>query len=414
MNSKRQNLIRALLLTGALALTAPQAAMALTPACTTIINRATVSYDVGGVPQTPIDSLDGNHANANTATTFNVGVKVNFVVTRTGGITSVVPGDKNQSLNFTVTNTGNATMKFGLSATAKATGTANPFGGGLTDKFDAAKPDDPTSLLPAEVWVDGAAASSITLAPTDPAKTVIINGSIPLSRVNDDLAVYVLKAQAQWVGNSADVTTEANAAGNVIGSGGVNAACVALGGTTVEVVLADPASTIAGDDAVRDGAHSARSAYKVVTAGLTITKSSSVYWDPINGLAPAAKAIPGAVVTYTVSIANTGAVDATNIQVVDDLTAMVVTSTNLTFGNVNEATLSYNDGVLPNCAALGAGYGIKVDNVCKTNAYAGLDGASWNDPADPAVTGLNNRVVASGITVAAGATKTVQYQVTIQ
>ena len=73
-------------------------------------------------------------------------------------------------------------------------------------------------------------------------------------------------------------------------------------------MFADGAGT---DDLARDAKHSSRSAFKVVSAKLTVTKLVALVCDPFNGSAAnGAKNIPGSYVRYTISIANTGAASA--------------------------------------------------------------------------------------------------------
>jgi uncharacterized repeat protein (TIGR01451 family) len=88
---------------------------------------------------------------------------------------------------------------------------------------------------------------------------------------------------------------------------------------TQQVVFADAAGSATGDVA-RDGRHSATGTYTVSTATLTVTKTSAVVSDPFNGTTNP-KRIPGAVVRYTIVVANTGAANATNVIVRDPIPA---------------------------------------------------------------------------------------------
>lgn len=393
---KKRNLIIAGLLLAVIVLAGPQMAMAAnnyTPACTQISNIATISYQVGSVQQTPVQS------NGGTPTTFYVGVKVDVLVTRTDVATvTVYPGSLATAMTFSVTNNGNATQKYALTAIPEANGTANPFGGVLTDTFDG------TGIITNGTL--GTTSSIAGLAP-DASQAVTIVVNVPPSQVNNDLAVYGLKAQTQWVGTSTDINTKnGTAAGSLVGGG----LCTALGATTVDVVAADGAGT--DGDVANDGAHSARDAYLVSAAALTITKSSAVYWDPVN-LTTSPKAIPGAVITYTVSISNaSGVANATSVGLVDDLTSEI-TANHLTFGNgmAGAPNTSFNDGTT-NCTGSGAGYGVVVAGACRTDVFAGNDGASWNDPADS--NGGTNKVSVTGLTVNAGSSVVIKYQATIR
>jgi hypothetical protein len=406
MNTKRQHIVRALLLTGALALTVPQAALALTPACTQINNRATVTYDVGGITQTPIDSKNGNNGNADEATSFYVGVKVDVVVTKKdASIVSVAPGLTTATLTYNVANIGNATMKYALTASNKVNGIANPFA------LPAAAVDNFDGTINFTNGTAGSTSTIASLAPGVAGQDVTVIVTIPNTQVNNDLSVFLLKAQSQLVGDGSDVNAK-----NINTKTGANiggATCTAAGPATatIDIVAADGAGTAGDGDNANDGASSARDAFLVSAAGLTITKSSAVYWDPVN-LFVSPKAIPGAVITYTVSIANAaGGANATNVKVIDDLASAITNG--VTFGNgstdAGQTDTNYNDGTT---SCLGGGArGIVVDGVCKSNAND-ADFTSWNQAADP--NGGTNKVGASNITVNAGSTSTVKYQVTIQ
>lgn len=316
MKTRKQSLVRALLLFGAAALMAPAGVMAAnnyTPACTPISNTAKITYTVAGVDPT------GGSGLTSTAAQFNVGVKVDFSLARVeGAAVAVDPGAAAQLLNFTLTNNGNATMQFALTSAAQATTTANPFGGALNDTFDG------TSLN--TNGTAGATATLATLAP-DANSNLTISITVPngpqgqdvagstagITYVDRALAAYLLTAKAQWVGSGADVgNTDGTIAGTAIGG----ATCIALGATTVDYVVADPANS--ADDVARDGLATMRHAYQVKSAQISIAKSSAVLTDPVNctipgdgtscigGNSATARMIPGAVVEYTITVSNAG------------------------------------------------------------------------------------------------------------
>lgn len=402
MNSKKQHLFRALLLSGAVALMAPQLAAAATPACTQISNTAHVNYDVGGIPQGP----GGAGINSNTVN-FYVGVKVDVVVSRVDGApVGVNPNQTGATLTYNVLNNGNVPMKYVLTTTPEGNGTLDPYPPNTrTDNFDATLASITTN------GTAGLTSTIVTLA-AGANQNVLVTGTIPATQVNNDFAVYGLTAQSQWVGSTTDIIAKnGTATGAVINDGGL---CAALPAVTFDVVSADGAGSESGDVAY-DGKHSIREAFIVAAAGLTITKASAVYWDPVN-LYVSPKAIPGAVVTYTITIANAnGAAQADNVNISDSLNAMIA---NLTFANSIpvvadplQINTSFRDAV-NNCTLSGVGYGIVVNGTCKTNVYAGLDGASWNDVAD--ANGGTNIVSATGLTVPGNSSAVVKYQVTIQ
>jgi hypothetical protein len=418
MKTKRQHLFRGLLLSGAMALTAPHAALALnTPACTQITNRAYIDYEIGGVKQTQIASKDslGNDL----PTSFFVGVNVDLTVTKVEATLLAItyaPGAINATMNFTLQNASNTGMLYDLTATNLPDGTASPIGAPPhADNFNATV-----------VSVNGALAASTTTAeiPRGGSLVIPVVVSIPAGQVNNDLSVWKLVAQSKLPGTGATVVGSKNVTLTGDNIGGALCTSVATGAKTANIAVVSRNGNGTDTVATDYGQASDRNAILVTAAGLTITKSSKVHWDPVN-LFASPKAIPNAVVTYTITIANAnGAATASNIQVVDDLTAMVNTATNLHFGNEIAANTSFNninddtDLIKVNCSLLGADYGILVNGFCKQNPVAGADGASWNDPTDPALATSplprTYRVVASGITVNGNSSATVKYQVTIQ
>src|SRR5262245_39348889 len=98
-----------------------QALAAGTAANTTINNRATVNFQVGGVTQTPIESSPTGNSTAGTGnganTTFLVDNKVDLTVSEQGAAaTTVSAGTINQVTTFKVTNTGNNAQGYNLTS----------------------------------------------------------------------------------------------------------------------------------------------------------------------------------------------------------------------------------------------------------------------------------------------------------
>jgi len=128
---------------------------------------------------------------------------------------------------------------------------------------------------------------------------------------------------------------------------------------------------------------------------MTVTKTSAVYSDPFNGTT-SPKAIPGAVITYTVTVANAaGGANATGVAIADSLATEI--------GNGHLAFKTQFVDAVNNCAA---GSGIVVNATCNTNA-GGDDNGDWS------VT-TPNTVTVSNLTVNAGTTATIKFQVTVQ
>ena len=326
-----------------------------TGAGTAITNLATLNYSVGGAPQTAIgSSAAGNTTGAGTATSFVVDNKINLLVATTDttfvsvvpGLTGVAganPNGASQVTTFTVTNSGNSTQDFSLVAASLASGTTL-FGG--TDNFDG-------TACVARVESGGTAgydatdtAIFIDELPADGVRTVYVICAIPVARVNNDVAVVSLTATA------------------LVG-GGVGAQGAALVETTgantagVDIVFADGAGT---DDLARNANYSARSAFKVVTATLTVTKSVAAVCDPLNG-STNPKNIPGTFVRYTITIANTGAASATLSTVGDTLTNLVTFDANLITGAGGPGTAATTCAAATGTPTSAAGSGFLVPAV---------------------------------------------------
>lgn len=356
-----------------------------TAAGTSVANRATVNYAVGGIGQTPIESSPGGNTTAGvgngTNTTFLVDRKLNLTVALTDvAAVQVTPGSVNQVLTFTVTNTGNDTQDVLLS-TLDAAG-HEPFG--LTDTFSAGNVRIFVESNPVPDGYDaGDTATYIDELAADGVRTVYIVSDISLAQVNGDVSSIDLVARVAVGGGvgvqGAAIATDDAANPDVAGS--------------VQNVFADAAGS---NDAATDGYHSAPGAYQVVTALLTITKTSLVVWDPIN-LAANPKAIPGARVEYTVSVANTGSASATNVVVSDSLATEISNGTLAFYAN-----------------GYGAAQGIEVTS---PNLYGGaataLTNAGGDDEGDFGATTANT-VTVTGITVAAGQTATMKFMVEVQ
>jgi hypothetical protein len=279
-----------------------------TTAGSSINNTASVAYSVGGVAQTAVTS--------NTAT-FVVDRKITMTLTEpANATTSVAPGSTNQVTTFLLTNTSNAALDFGLALAQPVGGTAAHGG---TDNFDVTTPT---------FWINtGASAGSATFDPAnsvqvtyidelaaDASRYIFVRASVPGTRVNGDVAGVTLTAQAREAGAASTQgalvteTTGANTAG-------------------MDTVFADAAGAT---DAARDGQISARDDYTVSAAALTITKTSKVISDPLNGTTNA-KLIPGATVEYCIQVANAaGTATATAPSISDVVPAQ--TTYDATFG----------------------------------------------------------------------------------
>ncbi len=374
--------VRAGMALAAFALLSAQGAQAVgTASGTSVDNRATVSYAVGSTTQPVIESSPtGNTtsgAGNGTDTSFVVDNMVDLTVAElSGSYTIVASGGLSEVLVYTVANTGNTTQDFSLSALDNAT---DPFGG--TDNFDAA---------PVAIFVD-ANNNSVYDAGTDVATY------IDELAADTDVEVFVLSdIGVRANGDISAVTLTAQvAAGGTSGAQGADILTDDSGSAddpaTVQIAFADAA----GDtDAANDGRHSDTDAYRVGAAIITVTKTSQVLSDPIGGANP--KAIPGAIVEYTVTVANGAGASAaaTNVQVSDSLNAEI------TAGTVAFEVNSY-----------GAGTGIQV-TAPNINAGAPTPLTNTNGDADGGDFTANT-VTVSGITLQVGESATVTFRVLI-
>ncbi len=290
---------------------APSVYAAGTLACTQVDNKALLSYSVGGLTQSTINSSPtGNiqseaQGSTGTVTSFKVDNKVNLTVAEVGSaVTAVVPGGPGGGsyyvLTFTVTNNGNNTQDYSLASFAKGTGTTAAHGG--FDAFD---------LTSVSVFVDGngngtyqSGSDTATfideLAPDQSISVFIVSASaanvVPITRVNNDIASYHLKATTRNGGTASSqgsVTTEDT-------DGDDHTSCD-------EVVFADGAGSYStaqdGDDAVQDGEHSDDDDFKVATSEISVQKTATTIWDPFNyNTNPLS--IPGAYIRYSITISN--------------------------------------------------------------------------------------------------------------
>lgn len=281
-----------------------------------IVNNATINYQVGGIAQTALVASN----------TITVDRKVNLTVAELGTTTtSVSPGQTNAVTTFTVTNNSNAPIDIGLTV-AQLTGGAAPHGG--TDAFNVTAPAlflDTNGNNTYDAGTDTAVSFLDEIA-ADAARTVFVVATIPGTATNGQIAAVSLTGQAREAGVAAT-------------QGAVITATAGANTAGVDTVLADVAGT---DDAITDGRHSARDDYTVAAPVLTVAKISRVIDDPINGTTNP-KMIPGATVEYCITVANAvGAAAASNVVITDAIPAQTtyVTGSGWEGGTVAAAVCS--------------------------------------------------------------------------
>ena len=332
--------------------TAMPAFAAGTTAGSTITNNVTVNFQVGGVSQNSVSASNS----------FTVDRKVNFTVVEDGNATTQVsPGQLAAVTSFIVTNTSNAPLDFALAATNRAGGAAAHGG---TDNFDVSN-----LRVYADTNNDGdydagtdQLITYLDQVAADANSRVFVVVDVPLGRATNDVAGVRLTGTAHepTAAGSLGVVVTQTAGANTAG---------------VDTVFAD---TNADGNTARDGIHFDEDDYTILAANLTAAKSSRVISDPLNGTTNP-KLIPGAVVEYCISVANAaGSASASNVAISDTLPA--------------QTTYEPTFGVLVN--------GTMTGSTCN---------------ADGAISGAHAAGVVSGTipSVAAGATRTVLFRVTI-
>ena len=298
----------------AIALLAPGAAQAVaTEAGTTISNDATVDYEVGGVAQTQITSATIN---------FTVDAKVDFTVTaNTGATNTVTPGGASnvKYLTFDVFNNGNVGLDFSLATVYNGGNFNQPIVETVVDTDASNAYED---VNDSDTFID-------ELAPGATIKVFVVASNIAAGLTDGWLSNHTLTATAYFNGTAA---TLGGAAGNcdesiatdIDAAGDNNDGC-----NTMDWLLTDAGSD--GDEADSDN-------FLVSTASLTITKTSALLSDPINGITNPI-AIPGATISFTIQVDNgAGGAIATEITITDAMPAnMTYTSDGITVINSNGA-----------------------------------------------------------------------------
>ena len=381
-----------------------------TPAGTTISNLATVNYTVGTTAQTPIgSSATGNTSGAGTPTTFKVDNKLLIsVVANDVADVQVSPGTTTAVLSYTVTNNGNSTQGITFSTIQEATSTAaSTAGAGFTGTSNFQLAGGSVAVFVENGTTGGYqvaqdTASSIPQLASGSSATVYIVATIPSTQVDGDVAVEALVAQVATAGASATYGTAPGANITSDNSG------TAWDSTTTQLIFADAASSQgdASTDALHDGKSSARDVYIVKSAKLTITKSQQVLADPTGDAI--AHAIPGAVIKYTITIANanTASSPATSISMADALPANTNWGGNTgVSGTTGTGTLTYQS------PSVNAGAAFSCPDGSKTTKTATLPYTSAS--CDFNVTTANT-VTISGVYLAPNDTATITYTVTVQ
>jgi uncharacterized repeat protein (TIGR01451 family) len=349
----------------------------MTTAGTSINNRASVNYSVGGLPQAVIESSPTGNvtpgAGAGVDTSFLVDNMINLSVSElSGSATVVTPGMAGQVLAFTIANSGNSPEGYQLTVSEEV-GTLL-FGNNDNANFGLANlvvrvDEDPSggNGTGNDTYDGTESATSINQLNPGQSITVFVLASptVPLTVINGNYANVNLQARAAAPGTNGGTLEVASPGANLP--------------TSVEILFADT---------LRDATESATDQFSVVSAGLTITKTQTVLDDGFGSVSP--RAIPGATVVYLTTIENTSTTTPADL-------------------------VSFSDPIPANTTLLADQYSATGD-VGITNGLVATCNADANDvDADGCgiVAGTLNISSAVIGNIAAGVTVEVQFQVTI-
>ena len=264
----------------------PPARGAGTPANTDISNQATVNYTAGGTPYV--------------ATSNVVVVTVDEVLSMTltwqdGANVTVNSPDIDQVLTYLLTNTGNGTDTYNFT-------TDNSLGG---DNFD------PTNTrVYFDTDLNGSFSGGDTLyvfGVNDP--ILAADAAVMIFLVNDIPAALA-------TGNTGDVGLTGT---STTGAGAIGTKFLGLGDSGTDAILGTSGGTV-----------TAIATYVVTDVILTIVKAQTIT-DPFGGTDP----VPGATISYTVTITTTGPGTATGVEFTDPIP---------TFTTYVNNTLTLDDG----------------------------------------------------------------------
>ena len=257
---------------GILALSAAvTAAAAGTPVGTVIQNTATVDFDLGGTPIT----LQSN------VTTITVVERVDVAVTLQSPQTTVAPNDTNRALLFTVSNLGNGTETFTLAIDSALAG----------DDFDPQPSATP-------IYFDTDASGDLNVG--DQPYTPGTND--PVLAADASVDVFIVNDIPGTV-NNGDIGNSRLIATSATGTGAPGTVYAGQGDGGVDAVIG-----------TSGGQQQADGEYLVSDVAISVTKTQNVS-DPFGGTEP----VPGATITYTITIEVTSSGTATSSAVRDPI-----------------------------------------------------------------------------------------------
>ena len=328
----------------------------------TISNTATVNYIIGGLPEVQESSPFGNTPSGTgngIATSFTEDRLINFtVVTNDAAAVSANSGQTSAVLTFSVTNTGNDSQDFLLSAVNTS---PNPF----------APPADNIDPVSLSVFVEVGptpgyqvaedTATFIDELPIGVNAIVYVVADIPVSATNDVAAVSLIVQVAQGgaVGEGTVINNDDN--GNISPAGTYsNGGTAVVAGTSVtnsnttglEIIFNDPAglnaedvdsSGLAVQDSAKNGQHSDSGAFIVIVpANVVINKTLTVI-DTLGGTDPH----QGATLRYQLDVIISGVGTVDDLIITDVIPANTTyTSTSIILNAIPQTDLDFaTDGI---------------------------------------------------------------------
>ena len=258
---------------------------------TDIENTATLSFSVGGVSQTDVTS---------NTDTFKVDKKIDFILTHEDSPKHlvVVAGKQDNERSFKLVNESNEIQDFTV-AVSNLSG----------DTYDGK--EDTAEMQNLEISIDDGStwsAGPVTIDDLGVDKDLIIKVRGDVLATATDGEVMNVQLESTAVKNGTTTPEEST-------SGADNK-------TAIDTVLAEGAGVSDFANTQFDGKYSAWGGYLVNTPNLTLTKTSCVLKDPVNGVSADAKRIPSSTVLYMLDIENKGSsTDATDVTISDTLDA---------------------------------------------------------------------------------------------
>ncbi len=342
---------------------------------TDVDNTATVSYSVNSVGQTDITA----------SVSFEVDRRVDFTVTRiNSALTPIGVDEQDAFIDFYVTNTSNGVLDFNLAAVQLADGTSIYTGG--TDTTAPAE-----DVLDVRVRVSSADDGGTPGSGPDPLLTddadyiddlaedesirvrVYVDG--PLATANGEISALNLEVRA-----ADPAGTVAAPGANLVETPGVDDP------TLVENVFADDGATGDNLEFVEDG-------FVVNAAQLVVTKAVAVVSDPFGS----GKAVPGAVLEYTITLDNSAGTDSADGVSIGDPIDIDVTFDDDAYDAGNGENVSFDSGT----------------SFCVAETTGTDDNGDGCVFAGGALSIAGRDLTGTAIDVAAGATVTVSFRVEI-